>query len=67
MQDQSVKHLTVSGLTFSFFTPEEIEKLSVLKITTPLSFNSIGHPLKCGLYDPALGKYAHRTVRYETQ
>ncbi|XP_069690249.1 DNA-directed RNA polymerase I subunit RPA1-like isoform X6 [Periplaneta americana] len=55
MQDQSVKHLTVSGLTFSFFTPEEIEKLSVLKITTPLSFNSIGHPLKCGLYDPALG------------
>ena len=31
--------------------------MSVVKVTTPMSFNSLGHPYKGGLYDPALGKY----------
>ncbi|XP_015182840.1 PREDICTED: DNA-directed RNA polymerase I subunit RPA1 [Polistes dominula] len=49
------KHLDPKYLTFSFFTTKEIEQLSVMKIRTPLSFNILGHPLKGGLYDPALG------------
>ncbi|KAI4482207.1 hypothetical protein M0804_008758 [Polistes exclamans] len=49
------KHLDPKCLTFSVFTTEDIEKLSVMKIRTPLSFNILGHPLKGGLYDPALG------------
>jgi DNA-directed RNA polymerase I subunit RPA1 len=44
-------------LSFSIFTQDEIKKLSEVKITTPLSFNALGHPLKGGLYDPALGVY----------
>ncbi|KDR17997.1 DNA-directed RNA polymerase I subunit RPA1, partial [Zootermopsis nevadensis] len=48
-------HLNPSALSFSIFSQDEIKKLSEVKITTPLSFNALGHPLKAGLYDPALG------------
>ncbi|XP_043278475.1 DNA-directed RNA polymerase I subunit RPA1 [Venturia canescens] len=49
------KHLDPNRLMFSVFTANDIKSLSVLKICTPLSFNVLGHPLKGGLYDPALG------------
>lgn len=52
-----ILHLNPSALSFSVFTQDEIQKLSIVKITTPLSFNALGHPLKGGLYDPALGMY----------
>lgn len=52
-----ILHLNPSALSFSIFTRDEIRKLSQVKITTPLSFNALGHPLKGGLYDPALGMY----------
>ncbi|XP_046828533.1 DNA-directed RNA polymerase I subunit RPA1 isoform X2 [Vespa crabro] len=51
----SPKHLDPKCLTFSIFTTEDVINLSVIKIRTPLSFNILGHPLKGGLYDPALG------------
>jgi hypothetical protein len=54
---QTILHLNPSALSFSLFTRDEIQKLSEVKITTPLSFNALGHPLKGGLYDPALGMY----------
>lgn len=50
------KHLDPKCLMFSMFTANDIRNLSVTKIRTPLSFNILGHPLKGGLYDPALGK-----------
>lgn len=50
------KHLDPKCVEFSLFTAQDIEKLSVAKIRTPLSFNILGHPLPSGLYDPALGK-----------
>lgn len=50
------KHLDPKCLMFSMFTANDIRNLSVAKIRTPLSFNILGHPLKGGLYDPALGK-----------
>ncbi|XP_076749150.1 RNA polymerase I subunit RpI1 [Xylocopa sonorina] len=49
------KHLDPKCLKFSMFTANDIRNLSVTKIRTPLSFNILGHPLKGGLYDPALG------------
>lgn len=54
---QTILHLNPSALSFSLFTQDEIKKLSEVKITTPLSFSALGHPLKGGLYDPALGMY----------
>jgi hypothetical protein len=56
-RDHKILHMNPSALSFSIFTRDEIKKLSQVKITTPLSFNALGHPLKGGLYDPALGKY----------
>ncbi|XP_076181654.1 RNA polymerase I subunit RpI1 [Ptiloglossa arizonensis] len=49
------KHLDPKCLMFSMFTANDIRNLSVTKIRTPLSFNILGHPLRGGLYDPALG------------
>ncbi|XP_034944340.1 DNA-directed RNA polymerase I subunit RPA1 [Chelonus insularis] len=49
------KHLDPKSLIFSVFTVDDIRKLSVVQVCTPLSFNVLGHPLKGGLYDPALG------------
>jgi DNA-directed RNA polymerase I subunit RPA1 len=53
----TAKHLDPKTLTFSVFTADDIKNLSVKKITTPDSFNLIGHPLIGGLYDPYLGSY----------
>ncbi|XP_036139810.1 DNA-directed RNA polymerase I subunit RPA1 isoform X2 [Monomorium pharaonis] len=49
------KHQDSQHLVFSVFTANDIRNLSVTKIRTPLCFNILGHPLKGGLYDPALG------------
>jgi DNA-directed RNA polymerase beta' subunit len=45
----------VSGLWMGFYTMEEIRKLSVKKITNPISLDTLGVPVRDGLYDPALG------------
>lgn len=44
-----------SNVHFSIFSSEEIKQLSVSKISTPLTFDSLGHPLKGGLYDTIFG------------
>ncbi|XP_066591152.1 DNA-directed RNA polymerase I subunit RPA1 [Prorops nasuta] len=51
----AARHLDIESLMFSVFTSNDTRNLSVAKIRTPLSFNVLGHPLKGGLYDPALG------------
>lgn len=48
-------HLQARNLRFTVFTSEEVKKLSVLKISTPLSFTSLGYPCRGGIYDPLLG------------
>ncbi|QSL66373.1 hypothetical protein MERGE_000751 [Pneumocystis wakefieldiae] len=45
----------VSSVDFGFYSPEEIEKISVKQIINPVIFDYLGHPSKGGLYDPALG------------
>lgn len=48
-------HLTPDKIKFSVFTTEEIKKMSVIKIITPLMLDPLGHPLPGGLYDKKLG------------
>jgi DNA-directed RNA polymerase I subunit RPA1 len=45
----------VKSVGFSFYSKEELQKLSVLNITNPIVFDSLGHPVRDGLYDPRLG------------
>ncbi|KAI6183947.1 DNA-directed RNA polymerase subunit [Aphelenchoides bicaudatus] len=42
-------------LTFRCYTNEEIEKLSVMRVTKTQSFDLAGYPVRNGLYDPAFG------------
>lgn len=49
-------HTKVDGMTFGLYSADEIKKLSVVQVITPLAFNALGHPLPGGLYDPAMGK-----------
>jgi DNA-directed RNA polymerase I subunit RPA1 len=65
-KDHKILHLSPSALSFSIFTQDEIKSLSEVKVTTPLSFNALGHPLKGGLYDPALGAYICQNVERST-
>lgn len=53
---RTARHLDPKRLMFSVFTANDIRNLSVVRICTPLSFNILGHPLKGGLYDTALGE-----------
>lgn len=45
----------VDSVRFSFYTAEEIRKISVKKITKPELLDSKNAPVPDGLYDPALG------------
>lgn len=45
----------VTSVAFSFYKSDEIRKMSVKQITNPILFDTMGHPTKGGLYDPALG------------
>ncbi|RCI04863.1 hypothetical protein CU098_005024 [Rhizopus stolonifer] len=47
----------VDSVSFSFYEPNEIRKISVKQIVNPVLFDTLGHPTKGGLYDPALGPY----------
>lgn len=45
----------VAGASFSFFTADDIRKLSIKQITNSTSFDELQNPIDGGLYDPALG------------
>ena len=45
----------VVGLWTGFYTVDEIRKMSVKKITNPVSMDNLGAPIRDGLYDPSLG------------
>ena len=53
---------TVSKISFSFYEPKDIKKLSVKAITNPLIFDTLDHPTTGGLYDAALGPYDKQTM-----
>jgi DNA-directed RNA polymerase I subunit RPA1 len=43
------------AVQFSFYTQEEIEKMSVQKITSAVAFDHMNNPMPGGLHDKALG------------
>ncbi|KAJ8913639.1 hypothetical protein NQ315_007356 [Exocentrus adspersus] len=59
MKDRNI-HISAENITFSLFTTEQIKKLAVLKIVTPLRLDALGHPLSGGLYDKRLGPFSDK-------
>lgn len=45
------KHVDPTSVTFSVLTEKDIKDISVLQIITPLTLDSLGHPILGGLYD----------------
>ena len=45
----------LNGVLFSFYTADEIRKLSVAEIKSYNAFDQFGKPLYGGLYDPRMG------------
>ncbi|KAL4526208.1 hypothetical protein Ndes2437B_g07463 [Nannochloris sp. 'desiccata'] len=45
----------VTSVSFGFFSEEEVKKISVKQIVSPIIFDNMKNPIKGGLYDPALG------------
>ncbi|GJD05633.1 DNA-directed RNA polymerase I subunit rpa1 [Galdieria sulphuraria] len=50
----NVLHQT-ENISFSFYKTQDIRKLSVRQIYSPVAFDSLQRPVRGGLYDPALG------------
>jgi hypothetical protein len=46
---------TVSAISFSFLTAEEVRRISVKQIINPVLLDDLNRPNIGGLYDPALG------------
>ena len=44
-----------AATSYSFYTDEEIMRLSVKQILNTVSFDHLGKPLSGGIYDKALG------------
>lgn len=47
----------LSGVSFGFFTGDEVKQLSVKEITNPETFDALNNPNPSGLYDSALGPF----------
>jgi DNA-directed RNA polymerase I subunit RPA1 len=45
----------IDSVSFSFYTADEIRKLSVKQITNSVIFDALNNPTKGGLYDNAMG------------
>ena len=52
---KKLEFVSIENLGFRIYTDEEIKKMSVMKITNPETFNSLGHISSNGLYDLHLG------------
>ena len=46
---------TVSSISFSFLTAQDIRRISVKQIVNPILLDDLNRPNIGGLYDPALG------------
>jgi DNA-directed RNA polymerase I subunit RPA1 len=56
----------IDSVSFSFYDAAEIRKISVKQIVNPIIMDTMGHPTKGGLYDPALGPYSKRHMYVNT-
>jgi hypothetical protein len=48
---------TITGIDFGFLSPEDVRTLSVKRITSSTTFDSLLHPVPGGLHDAALGAF----------
>jgi DNA-directed RNA polymerase beta' subunit len=48
---------TVTGISFSFLTAEDVRRISVKQIVNPVLLDDLNRPNIGGLYDPALGPH----------
>lgn len=62
MEKERPVTLEVDSLKFNVFSPEDIKKFSVCKITSTISFDSIGNPVTGGLYDVSMGPTTRREI-----
>ncbi|KAJ8584792.1 beta and beta-prime subunits of DNA dependent RNA-polymerase [Rhizopogon salebrosus TDB-379] len=53
---------TVSSISFSFLTAEDIRRISVRQILNPVLLDDLNRPNIGGLYDPALGPTARQDI-----
>ncbi|KAH1018463.1 hypothetical protein HUJ05_006231 [Dendroctonus ponderosae] len=54
------RHIEAASVKFSVLTEEDVKKISVFQIVTPLTLDSLGHPVVGGLYDNRLGPSTDR-------
>ncbi|KAJ2636893.1 hypothetical protein GGF40_002722 [Coemansia sp. RSA 1286] len=47
----------VTGVSFTFYDPSEVRRMSVKQVVNPVLLDSLGNPTKGGLYDPAMGPF----------
>ncbi|KAJ2006417.1 hypothetical protein GGI04_001889 [Coemansia thaxteri] len=47
----------INGVSFTFYEPGEVRRLSVKQVVNPIMFDSLRNPTKGGLYDPAMGPF----------
>ena len=62
LDDELIKDRFVAT-SFSFYTDEEIERLSVKQILNLTAFDHLGNPTSGGIYDKAMGvsPFDHRS------
>lgn len=46
---------TVSSISFSFLSTDDVRRISVKQIVNPVLLDDLNRPNSGGLYDPALG------------
>lgn len=55
-------HCYPESITFGFYTPDDIRKISVVEVVRPESFTALGNPSVFGLYDPHMGTTEKNTT-----
>ena len=55
-------HCYPDSITFGFYTPDDIRKISVLQVVRPESFTPLGTPSPGGLYDAQMGTTERNTT-----
>ena len=56
MQPKINYNTAPAAITFELYSADEIRKMSVVEVITPLSISATGQGLPGGLYDPKMGK-----------
>ncbi|PSC74762.1 beta and beta-prime subunits of DNA dependent RNA-polymerase [Micractinium conductrix] len=55
LHSKEITTATVSAVSFGFFNDDEVRKISVKQVTSPIIFDNMKNAVRGGLYDPAFG------------